>query len=175
MGHKPFSEERIKEIDDFVLSNYAKLTTKQIANALNVSCKTIQRSKLRLNVETPKELIWYYTATRFKPGVRANSRKPLYYEFFCKKKQQVFIKYKEGKSNNYKQKKNFIWEQINGPVPIGYIVRHKDKNPLNNAIENLYLLSKADVLKENSFNNLPNEIRENCNLIAKIKRELTHE
>lgn len=175
MGNKPFTQEQIKEIDDFVLSNYTKLTTRQIANALNVSVRTINRAKLRVKVKTPKELIWHNTTTQFKSGAPASSRKPLYHEFFNEEKQQVFIKYKEGKSNNYKQKKNFIWEQVNGKVPDGYIVRHRDKNPFNNEIENLYLISKADVMSENSFNRYPNEIRANCNLIAKIKRQISHE
>jgi len=36
-----------------------------------------------------------------------------------------------------------IWEMFNGPIPEGYLVDHKDRNPLNNKIENLRLATKS--------------------------------
>jgi len=30
-----------------------------------------------------------------------------------------------------------IWKSVNGEIPKGYVIHHKDENPLNNAIENL--------------------------------------
>lgn len=37
-----------------------------------------------------------------------------------------------------------IWKDAHGPIPDGYHVHHKDHNPLNNALDNLELLSIAD-------------------------------
>jgi len=33
-----------------------------------------------------------------------------------------------------------IWEMHYGAIPVGYTIYHKDKNPLNNKIENLELI-----------------------------------
>lgn len=38
---------------------------------------------------------------------------------------------------------NIIWEMHNGPIPDGYKVDHKDRNPLNNKIENFRLCTDA--------------------------------
>lgn len=37
-----------------------------------------------------------------------------------------------------------IWEAFNGEIPEGYEVDHKDNNRLNNALDNLQLLTHAD-------------------------------
>lgn len=41
-----------------------------------------------------------------------------------------------------------IWEMVNGPIPSGMVVDHKDCNPFNNKIDNLRLATKA----QNSHN-----------------------
>lgn len=40
----------------------------------------------------------------------------------------------------------FVWEQVNGPIPVGYGIHHKDENMLNDDIGNLQLVSKAEHL-----------------------------
>lgn len=37
-----------------------------------------------------------------------------------------------------------IWQKQNGPIPKGYDIHHIDKNPLNNSLDNLVLLSHGD-------------------------------
>lgn len=37
-----------------------------------------------------------------------------------------------------------IWKDANGPIPAGYEIHHKDHNPLNNALDNLELITVAD-------------------------------
>lgn len=37
-----------------------------------------------------------------------------------------------------------IWEYVNGTVPEGYEIHHKDHNPTNNCIDNLVLVSKEE-------------------------------
>jgi hypothetical protein len=46
------------------------------------------------------------------------------------------------------QNSRVIYELINGPIPDGYEVDHKDMNPLNNNISNLRLATRSD----NGFN-----------------------
>lgn len=37
-----------------------------------------------------------------------------------------------------------LWEEVNGPIPKGFVVDHIDRNRLNNSLSNLRLLSEAD-------------------------------
>lgn len=37
----------------------------------------------------------------------------------------------------------YHWEQAHGPIPRGYGIHHKDENPLNDALDNLELVSKS--------------------------------
>lgn len=37
-----------------------------------------------------------------------------------------------------------VWEAFNGPIPEGYEIHHIDRNPLNNHIPNLQLVSKDE-------------------------------
>lgn len=37
-----------------------------------------------------------------------------------------------------------VWEYFHGPIPKGYIIRHRDGNKLNNEIDNLECLSRAE-------------------------------
>lgn len=41
----------------------------------------------------------------------------------------------------------YIWEQEYGPVPEGYIIHHKDEDKLNNSLDNLELLTKAEHMR----------------------------
>lgn len=38
----------------------------------------------------------------------------------------------------------FVWELFNGPVPKGYVIHHKDHNKLNDALNNLELLTEFE-------------------------------
>lgn len=44
---------------------------------------------------------------------------------------------------SYRMEQRLVWERHHGPVPEGYDVHHKDRDKLNNAIENLEMLSKV--------------------------------
>lgn len=37
----------------------------------------------------------------------------------------------------------YIWEQTYGPIPKGYVIHHVDGDPLNNALENLILMTRS--------------------------------
>ncbi|MDR2874289.1 MAG: HNH endonuclease [Methanobrevibacter sp.] len=51
-----------------------------------------------------------------------------------------------GNEKGYKNKKlhRLIWEEVNGPIPKGYFIHHKDENRMNNDIENLEIMSHAE-------------------------------
>jgi len=63
--------------------------------------------------------------------------------------QRAWVKIADnGTSYDWKYRAVVVWESIYGPVPSGYVVHHKDRNKLNDAIENLELMSRAQHLLE---------------------------
>lgn len=61
----------------------------------------------------------------------------------------IYVKIKE--QNIWKQKHHIIWEKLNGPVPNGYAILFADTNRANFDINNLILVSKAQVLQMNRY------------------------
>jgi hypothetical protein len=58
--------------------------------------------------------------------------------------------------NKWQPRAVINWEMVNGPVPKDTVLHHKDRNTLNDAIENLEPLSRAKHLNEHrsEFNKL---------------------
>lgn len=66
-----------------------------------------------------------------------------------------------------------VWEQHKGPIPDGHIVKFKDKDRNNCAIENLELLSMADNMRLNSlWATMPRELAEVIQLSGALTRQL---
>lgn len=67
----------------------------------------------------------------------------------------------------------YTWEQRNGPVPDGFVVTFKDGNKANAGdVENLVLISRGDLLKMHSINNLPEELQEVIRLTGRLTRKI---
>ena len=41
-----------------------------------------------------------------------------------------------------------VWERAHGPIPKGFVIHHLDRDPLNDAITNLQLQTRAEHLLE---------------------------
>jgi len=50
---------------------------------------------------------------------------------------------KVGQPNTWKPRAQVVWEEVNGPVPIGFVIHHRDEDKLNDAIGNLELVTRA--------------------------------
>ena len=46
-------------------------------------------------------------------------------------------------------KHRWLWEQAYGEIPKGHNVQFKDNNPLNCVLENLYLITRDEQVREN--------------------------
>lgn len=68
----------------------------------------------------------------------------------------------------------YLWEQTYGKVPEGCNIQFKDGNTLNCEIDNLYLISRSDQLKnENSFHaRYPEEVKTLFYLKSALKRQI---
>lgn len=66
------------------------------------------------------------------------------------------------------------WTAAHGPVPPGHAVAFRDGNKAHTAIENLELLSRADLMRRNSIHNRRSpELRETIYGLIAVKRWIT--
>ena len=50
--------------------------------------------------------------------------------------------------NKWIERAKLVWITFNGVIPKGYVIHHKDRNPLNDSIDNLACLSRKDHIDE---------------------------
>ena len=108
---------------------------------------------------------------QFKNGHKPHNTNEIGYETFRSDKSgrnYIFIKTETG----MRLKQVHIWEQANGKVPKGHKVVFKDGNTMNCNIDNLELLSNAQLLERNSLNNYPKDIIEIIRIKSKINKQI---
>ena len=83
-----------------------------------------------------------------------------------------YVEVKVAEPTKWRLKHRVIWEEAYGPIPRGYNIQFKDKNPLNVTLDNLYLISKADQMRyENSFYaKYPKELQDVIRLKGVVNR-----
>ena len=87
--------------------------------------------------------------TQFKPGRDSERRAPVGEVRERKTKGGViraFVKVAE--PNVWQARAKLVWERHNGPLPRGMVIHHKDRNPLNDAPENLQAMTRAEHIEE---------------------------
>ena len=114
--------------------------------------------------------------TSFKKGNVPPNRQPLGSERICSKDGFILIKILEkdpytGFPTRYKHKHVYVWEQANGPVPKGMVVAFKDSNKTNIKIENLMLISRAELLclNQHGYKDMPAELKPNVRVLVKLQ------
>ena len=85
-----------------------------------------------------------------------------------------YIEIKVAEPNRWRLKHRIIWERHNGIIPEGCNVQFKNHNTLDCRIENLYLISKSEQMRnENSLMaRYPEELRDVIRLKGVVKRQL---
>jgi hypothetical protein len=53
-----------------------------------------------------------------------------------------------GHPSDWKLRAVFVWEKAHGPLANGQLVHHRDRNTLNDQLDNLELLTRAEHLNE---------------------------
>jgi hypothetical protein len=64
------------------------------------------------------------------------------------------------------------WEKYHGPIPAGHKVVFKDGDRANCAIENLELISNAEMMRRNTIHKLPKELVDTIMLLGAVKRKV---
>lgn len=106
-------------------------------------------------------------ATQFKKGQRPHNLQPVGTEIM---KGDGYIYIKIGEPNIWKQKHLLLWEEELGPVPVGYRVMFADRNKKNVSMDNLILVTEAEVLIMNRMKLITDdkELTKSGLLVAKI-------
>ncbi|MGL5512810.1 MAG: HNH endonuclease signature motif containing protein [Sporomusa sp.] len=86
-------------------------------------------------------------STEFKNGNIPANHKPVGSERVAK---NGYIEIKVAEPRTWKAKHRIVWEEANGPVPNGHAVIFADGNQLNSSLENLILVSRAELLVANN-------------------------
>lgn len=114
-------------------------------------------------------------ATSFKKGNVPANTKPLGTERICAKDGYILVKVDEPNPHRdtptrYRHKHQVIWEAEHGPIPEGHVVIFKDSNKLNCQLDNLMLVTRAQLLylNRNGFSDLPDEVKPTLVTIAKL-------
>ena len=86
-----------------------------------------------------------------------------------------YVEIKMAEPNKWRQKHRVVWEQEYGPIPKGSNIQFRNGNRQDIRIENLYLISRQDQLKnENSLMaRYPEELRKVIRLKGTLKRQIT--
>ncbi len=113
----------------------------------------------------------------FKKGSIPANVKPIGHERTCSKDGIILVKVDEvnpysstGYRGRYRPKHHVVWEQHNGPIPKGMVVRFRDNDRLNCDIKNLEMVTKAEHLQlnRNDYANTPEELKPTVKIIAQL-------
>jgi hypothetical protein len=80
-----------------------------------------------------------------------------------------YIRISEGK---WIELHRYIWEKEHGKQPKGYNVVFKDNNRKNCVLENLELVSNAELMIRNTIHRYPEEIKKTISAITKLKKTI---
>lgn len=117
--------------------------------------------------------------TQFKKGVRQGVATKLYKPIGSERLSKEG--YRERKVNDdlplqarWKAVHRIVWEEHNGPIPKGMKIAFRDGDKLNCSIENLELVSSADMMSRNTFHNYPEPVKQQIHVLAGFKRKLNN-
>ena len=109
------------------------------------------------------------TETQFKKGLVPSNTLPIGSERYSK---DGYLERKTGNPNNWRAVHLVVWESQNGELPKGHAIAFKDGNKENIAIENLELVTRAELMARNSIHRYPKEIKSVIRLSKKLKRSI---
>lgn len=111
---------------------------------------------------------------QFKKGQATHNAKPLGYERINK---DGYLERKVGdygkRRSNYEMVHVIIWREHFGAVPKDSIIVFKNGIKTDFDINNLECITRAELMRRNTFHRLPTELKEVIRLHNKIKRRIT--
>jgi hypothetical protein len=74
----------------------------------------------------------------------------------------------------WKLVQRIVWEEHHGPIPEGMVIAFRDGDKLNCAIENLDLITLAELMARNTFHNYPEPLKAMIHTMAGFRRRLNN-
>lgn len=159
-----------------VKSSYEKIvrTGRMSSQHPNVVASRFKKGRVPENKgkKMPPEVYAKVSRTMFKKGNRTHNYKPVGSE---RVNVGGYVEVKVADPNKWRMKHRVIWEEAHGPIPRGHNVQFRDGNSQNLSLDNLYLISRADQLRQENcmMARYPEEVREVIYLKAAIKKRIT--
>lgn len=157
-----------------------KFGCKLSADSIKAKCLRMGLKTGRTGCFSPGQKSWnkglkgYMGAnsTSFKKGNTPHNHKPVGHERITV---DGYIEVKVAEPNVFELKHRQIWEQQHGKIPDSHVLVFKNMNKQDCRIENLMLVSRAELVRLNQsyIKHSTPETHESCILLAKIK-DKTH-
>ncbi|MBN2312342.1 MAG: HNH endonuclease [Sedimentisphaerales bacterium] len=155
MGIRRGNVDKVREdIDRIIerLRNTSLLISALCKKEYHVAYSTFKREILtRISEDQYQQIVKKKKspATEFKKGHVPVSYRPIGEIYIVKDKTGTpyrWIKLKDTGPREHRRKPyaRYVWERQHGPIPKGGIIRHKDGDPLNDDIDNLILIDRAE-------------------------------
>jgi hypothetical protein len=101
-----------------------------------------------------KEGVGGWEPTQFKKGHKPHNYKPVGTERVTG---EGYVDIKIEDPNKWKAKHHIIWEEVNGPIPKGFVLIFGDGDRLNFELDNLILVSRKQLALLNKNNLIQND------------------
>lgn len=72
--------------------------------------------------------------------------------------------------SKWKQKSHLLWEETFGSIPDGMVVAFKDGDPMHVELNNLELISRSELMRRNSIQRYPKELKQAMKANSKLKK-----
>lgn len=109
------------------------------------------------------------SGTMFKEGHIPANHKPVGSE---RLNVDGYVEIKIAEPNKWRGKHRVIWEREHGEVPEGYSVSFKNGNRQDFSLDNLVLVSRSDLMHQNSLHRYPDDLKEVIMLKGVVKRQI---
>jgi hypothetical protein len=70
------------------------------------------------------------------------------------------------------RKHKLVWEEANGPIPKGHVIRIKDRNKENFSLDNMELITQAENMRRNTMHRYPEELKKTMRALHKLKKTI---
>jgi len=88
------------------------------------------------------------------------------------KRTGIAYKYIRLSEGHWKELHRYNWEKEHGPIPKGFNIVFRDGDSLNCSIENLEIVSNAELMRRNTIHRYPPEVKQTIRLIGKLERTI---
>jgi hypothetical protein len=112
-------------------------------------------------------------ATQFKPGRKPHTWNPIGHERITK---DGYLQRKVTDTGctpkDYRMVHHLLWQEHHGPVPPGHAVVFRDGDKTRIEINNLELITRAELMRRNTIHRYPPELKEVIRLQKKLERTI---